>query len=142
MPTPLRRSETLVQHPPRPPLTQSEYCAALEQLVPGCDPLELDAQLTAFNEQFILELSTRDVVDKEDHVHLALARILWADGCNSLNNPAQLGPRGIGRVVPKWVFDPDERRNKLQHLRCYKLRVVIPEDDSISLGPGDTPIER
>ncbi|CAE6473824.1 unnamed protein product [Rhizoctonia solani] len=130
MPTPLRRRETLVHHPSRPPLTQSEYYTALERLAPGCDPLELDAQLTTFIKQFIRELSTRDVIDKEDHTHLALARVLWADGCNSLNNPIQLDPRNIDRVVPKWVFDPDERRNKLQHLRCYKLRVVIPEDDS------------
>ncbi|KEP45380.1 hypothetical protein V565_280500, partial [Rhizoctonia solani 123E] len=130
MPTPLPRFEALVQHPSRTPLTQSGYCAALERLAPGCDPLGLDAQLTAFIKQFVLELSTRYVVDKEDHAHLALACVLWADGCNSFDNPIQLGPRSIDCVVPIWGFDPNKQRNKLQHLRCYKLRVVMPEDYS------------
>ncbi|CAE6434507.1 unnamed protein product [Rhizoctonia solani] len=119
MPAPLRRSATLVPHSARPLLTQAEYHAALESLVPNCDPHELDIHLTAFYEQWKLELATRDGLDKADYDHLAIVRILRP---NHSNRP--------DRIVPVWMFDPDERRDKLQHLRCYRLRVIIPGDDS------------
>ncbi|KAG8728389.1 hypothetical protein FRC11_011170, partial [Ceratobasidium sp. 423] len=131
MPAPLRRRETLVQHPFHPPLTQAEYHAALKSLVPDCDPHELDIQLTAFYEWWKFELSTRDILDKQDHDHMAIAHILSPNGYGPPSDIKRSNPSNhLYHIVPAWMFDPDERRDKLQHLRCYRLRVITPEDDS------------
>ncbi|KAB5591327.1 hypothetical protein CTheo_5243 [Ceratobasidium theobromae] len=95
-------------------MTKAEYYAKIEALIPGCNPYDIDIELNRFYNQFRAEVQCHST-------------------SSSLGCPQNLKPAVYVLdkyiIAPTWMFDPDELRDKLCHLRCHLTRTVHPDDD-------------
>lgn len=107
---PLRRQPTLIFHPPTPPMSHDEYLQEIRVILPHCDPSAVDIELTRFCEHFRAQL-------------LGGANISPSHDARTPFAPS---------LAPAWMASPDERRDKLGHLRVHAMRVVNKEDDDVS----------
>lgn len=109
-------------------MTTAEYYTEIEALLPSCCPREIDVELTRFYAQFQTEVLRRATIDpvKQSNTSSGLAR---RHEEASFNTGRVVATFGAGHVAPKWVFDPDELRDKVLHLRCHLIRTVNPYDD-------------
>jgi hypothetical protein len=114
-------------------MTNTEYYTEIKTLLPGCNPYDVDVELMRFREQFQIEVLCRATIDPVNRPSDSMPR------SRGLFNIEPTSTFGVGRVTPKWVFDPDESRDKLHHLRCHLVRTIHPYDDDVSIIHNGTP---
>ncbi|KAG9119664.1 hypothetical protein FRC07_005206 [Ceratobasidium sp. 392] len=106
-------------------MTESEYYASIAAILPGCNPHDVNTQLTRFYEQFRAELQC--LTTPLDRPHDSMVSTPQPEAPTDTKQITSA--LGIGYIAPKWKLDPDELRDKLLHLQCHLLRVISPDDD-------------